>query len=66
MIKVPYNVILSLLMDMIKHSQSTQSNKFAISLQYRKKEVIDGVHFFACSQTSNFLQVGVIIFGGSG
>ena len=26
--------VMSLLIDMIKHSQSTQSNKFAISLQY--------------------------------
>ena len=33
-ITVSYKVILSFLMSMIKHSQSTQSNKFAISLQY--------------------------------
>ena len=32
--KVSYNVALSLLMGMIKHSQSTQNNRFAISLQY--------------------------------
>ena len=31
-IKVSYKVILSLLIVMIKHSQSTQSKKFAISL----------------------------------
>ena len=37
--------ILSLLIGMTKHSQITQSNKFAISLQYLKKEVMDGVHF---------------------
>ena len=33
---------------MIKHSQSTQSNKFATSLHqylYLKKEFKDGVHF---------------------
>ena len=36
-IKDAYKVILSLLLGMIKHSQSTQSNKFAISLQYLKK-----------------------------
>ena len=30
---------------MIKHSQSTQMNKFAISLQYLDKEVSEGVHF---------------------
>ena len=35
-IKFSYNMILSLLMDKIKHSQHTQSNKFAISLQYLK------------------------------
>ena len=38
-IKVSYKVILSLLMGMIKYSQSTQSNKFAISLQYLKNEL---------------------------
>ena len=31
-IKVSYKVVLSLLMDMIKHSQGTQSNKVAVSL----------------------------------
>ena len=38
-IKVSYKVILSLLMGMIKHSQSTQSSKFEIFLQYLRKEV---------------------------
>ena len=38
-IKVSYKAILSLLTGMNKHSQSTQSNKFALSLQYPKKEV---------------------------
>ena len=32
-IKVSYKVVLSLLIDKSKHSQSTQSNKFVISLQ---------------------------------
>ena len=31
---------------MIRHSQSTQSNKFVKSLHYLKKEVRDEVHFF--------------------
>ena len=44
-IEVSYKVILSLLMGMIKHSQSTQSNKFSISLQYLEKEIRSGVHF---------------------
>ena len=47
-IKVFYKVILSLLMGMIKHSQSTQSNKFAISLQYLKKKL--GMEFIFCMQ----------------
>ena len=38
-IKVSYKVILSFLMDMIQHSQSAQSSKFAISWQYLKEEV---------------------------
>ena len=33
-IKASYMVILSLLLGMVKHSQSTQSNKFAISLLF--------------------------------
>ena len=44
-IKVFYKVILSLLKSMIRHSQSTQSNKFVTSLQCLKKEVRDGVNF---------------------
>ena len=35
-IKSFYKEILSLMMGMIKHSQSAQSNKFAIALQYLK------------------------------
>ena len=38
-IQVSNKVILSLLMGMLKPPQSTQSNKFAIALQYLKKEV---------------------------
>ena len=47
-IKVSYKVILSLLLGMIKHSQSTQSNKVAISLQYLKKKL--GMEFIFCMQ----------------
>ena len=35
-VKVSYKLILSLLMSMIMDSQSTQINKFAMSLQYLK------------------------------
>ena len=44
-INVSYKVILPLLMGMIRHSQSTQSNRLAISLQYLKKEVRGEVQF---------------------
>ena len=37
--KFPTSLILLLLMDMIKHSQITQSYKFAICLQHLKKEL---------------------------
>ena len=47
-IKVFSNVVLSLLMDMIKYSQSTQSNKFEISLEYLKKTL--GMEFIFCMQ----------------
>ena len=47
-IKLSCKVVLSLLMGMIKHSQSTQSKKFAISLQYLKKNL--GVEFSFCMQ----------------
>ena len=42
----PTRLILSLLMGTIKHSQITQSNKFAISLQYIKKQLSNGGRFW--------------------
>ena len=64
-IEASYKVILSLLMDMINHSQSTQSNKFAISLQYLKKKL--GMEFIFCMQKiSKFPRVGIIVLDGSG
>ena len=56
-IKVSYKMILSLLMDMIKHSHSTQSKKFAMSLQYLKKEVRDGVHYLHVDKHQSFNKV---------
>ena len=40
--------------DMIKHFESTQSDKFAISLQQLKKEVRDGVHFLHPDKNESF------------
>ena len=52
-------VILSLLLDMIKHSQSTQSNKFVISLQYLEKEFRKGVNFLHADEQS-FYKLGLL------
>ena len=53
-IKVSNKVILSLFLGMIKHSQSTESDNFAISLQYLKKEVRDVVHFLHADKHQSF------------
>ena len=44
---------------MIKHSQSTQSNKFAISLQNFKIEVRDGVHFLRANKHQSFYKLAL-------
>ena len=56
-----YKVIITLLMSMIKHSQSTQSNKFAISLRYFKKEVSDRVYFWMQSNIKTFTTWIIVI-----
>ena len=44
-------------MGMIKHSQITQSNKLAISLQYLKKEVRNGGHFWHVDKRQSFYKL---------
>ena len=46
-------------MGIIKHSQSSQSNKFAISLQYLKKEVSDDDHFLHVDKHQNFYELAL-------
>ena len=53
-------VILSLPMGMIKHSQSTQSNKFVISLQYLKKEIRNGVHLLHGDKHQSFCNLTLL------
>ena len=43
-------------MGMIKHSQSSQNSKFAMSLQYLRKEVTDEVDLHA-DERQSFVQV---------
>ena len=44
-------------MGMVKHSQSLQNSKFAMSLQHLKKEVRDEVDFLDADEHQSFLQV---------
>ena len=53
-IKVSYKVNITLLTGMITCFQMTQSNKFAISLQYLKKEVRNGDHFWHADKRQSF------------
>ena len=53
--KVSYKLILWFLMGMVKHSQSYQNSKLAMSLQYLKKEVRDEVDFLHADQHQSFL-----------
>ena len=44
-------------MRIFKHSKSTQSNNFAISLQYLKKEVRNGVHLLHADKHQSFYKL---------
>ena len=44
-----------------RHAQITQNKKFAISLQYLKKEVNDDVHFLNAGKHENLLQIDTMI-----
>ena len=46
-----------ILMKMAKYSWSSQNSKFAMSLQYLKKEVRDEVDFLHADKHQSFLQV---------
>ena len=52
-------MVIPLLTGMIKHSQITQCNKFAIPLQYLEKEVMDGVHFLHADKHQSFYKLGL-------
>ena len=53
----PIRLILLLLMGMIKYSQITQSNKFAISSQYLKREVRNWDHFCYAHKCQSFYKL---------
>ena len=49
---------------MTRYVQFVQNNKFAISLQYPKKEMGDEVDFLHVHRQKNLLQIGAMIFMG--
>ena len=55
--KVSYKLTLWFLMGMGKRSQSSQNSKFAMFLQYLKKEIGDEVDFLLAEKHKSFLQV---------
>ena len=63
-IKDFFKLILSFSVCVTKHAQVTQNNKFAISLQYVKKEVSDEVDFLHADKHESFLQSDTMIFDG--
>ena len=51
---------------MARNAQITQNNKFAISLQYPKKEVSGEVDILHADKHKNLLQSDTIILDGDG
>ena len=52
--RVSYKLVLMCLVGVTRHAESTQNNKFAISLQYFKKEVRDNMIFLHEDKQSQF------------
>ena len=61
-IKVSYKVVLSLMVGVLRHVQSTKNNTLAISLSYFKKEKRDKYDFLHENKHQSFLQAGSMIF----
>ena len=53
-------------MCVFRHAQIIQNNKFAISLQYTRKEVRDEIDFLHADKHESFLQIDTMIFNGNG
>ena len=59
-----YKLLLSLWVCLARHAQTTQNNKFAISLQYLKKELSDEVDFLHADKHESLLQIDTMILMG--
>ena len=64
--RVAYKVVLSLMVSVVRHAQSTKNKKFAISLQqqYFKKEVRDKYDLLHEDKHKSSLQAENIVFTG--
>ena len=47
---------------MARHDQISQNTKFAIFLQYFKKEVSDEINFLSADRHASFLQIDTMIY----
>ena len=65
-IKNFFKLILSFWVYLARHTQITQNKKFAISLQYLKKEMSDQVDFVYVDKQESFQQIDTMIFDGDG
>ena len=60
--EVSYKLIVWFLMQMVKHSQSSQNSKLAMSLQCSKKEVRYEVDFFHADKHQSFHKLTLSFF----
>ena len=61
-----YKLIISFLQVIATRAQSTQKNKFVISLQHLEKEGRDEIYFLYANKHQTTLQVDTINLGGHG
>ena len=64
--QIDMEVFYKLILSFLKHAQSTQNNKFAISLQYLKKVVSDEVDFLHVDKHRGLLQIDTMILMETG
>ena len=65
-LKIFCKLILSFLVGLARHTQSTRNNKFVLSLKYLKEEVRNEVDILLADKHQSFLQGDAIIIGGCG
>ena len=65
-IKVFYKLVVSFVLVIASHAQSTQDNKFVRSLQYLKKYGRDEVDFLLADKPQTIIQVDTINLDGQG